>query len=408
MTRLWDNFRRGMAIARIPLVWFQTVTAWLNGMAIVNGRVERTPNGIIIYPNTDGGGLNQPWASAKVSDNTVRVVQGRWLHNLDNGNGILTLNCGANDYLDVAVGNDQYVCAVLSRSSLVDYDDRLKPETASVVAVNSVNTVMYANYGGVVVLGKMTGGEYQQYWYGGDITSDEQVGDEDTRRTSYPDAHSIEKNEYHEYQLSDFIDGTASGDLTSQDRVVIRFAENTLLRVKYATPKNITDASGAAGGTMPPSAHTHDADDLTIAHSNLTDVVSQTVGDDHRGGRTAATAISSGHPYIHANGDSTRNAMPGVIGDSSGGESIEPSGKVLHAGPGGTNKAIDWGSRKLIGIAPAPTWECSYANFHVSDGTKSFKHGSDTGFTDSRTFTQVFDDGTSVKLRYAGGLVVPA
>jgi len=59
-----------------------------------------------------------------------------------------------------------------------------------------------------------------------------------------------------------------------------------------------------------------DAGDISadILHSGISDVDDQTVGDDHRGNRTAASAINEGgvdgHPYLHANGDSTRNLMP--------------------------------------------------------------------------------------------------
>jgi hypothetical protein len=55
--RLWEAFRVGMAISAIPLRWYVTVTRWLNNMEIVGGRIERTPEKIIIYPNTDDGFL---------------------------------------------------------------------------------------------------------------------------------------------------------------------------------------------------------------------------------------------------------------------------------------------------------------------------------------------------------------
>jgi hypothetical protein len=80
MSRLWDAFVNGMPIAAIPLRWFRTVTAWLNGMQIVGGRIERTPDGIVIYPNTDG---DIPGASVEFSfrtvsngDNTATMVTG--------------------------------------------------------------------------------------------------------------------------------------------------------------------------------------------------------------------------------------------------------------------------------------------------------------------------------------------
>jgi hypothetical protein len=78
-------------------------------------------------------------------------------------------------------------------------------------------------------------------------------------------------------------------------------------------------------------------------HNLLKDVQDQTVGDDHRGGRDAATGLgeeNDKHPYIHANGDATRNAMDGVIGDSSGGKSIEPDLRSLN-GPSG-DASVFW------------------------------------------------------------------
>ncbi len=60
--RLWNGFKARLALCKIPLSWFQTVTAWLNGMQIEGGRIERTPQGIKIYPGTDGW---QPGESAE-------------------------------------------------------------------------------------------------------------------------------------------------------------------------------------------------------------------------------------------------------------------------------------------------------------------------------------------------------
>jgi hypothetical protein len=89
-------------------------------------------------------------------------------------------------------------------------------------------------------------------------------------------------------------------------------------------------------------------------HATLTDVSAQTVGDDHRGNRTAAAAIAqgspsvNGHPYIHANGDATRNRMTtaAYIGDDSNAKSIWPSGRQLM---NGATVVVDWILRKLSG-----------------------------------------------------------
>jgi hypothetical protein len=88
-----------------------------------------------------------------------------------------------------------------------------------------------------------------------------------------------------------------------------------------------------------------------VNHSSLADVVSQTVGDDHRGNRTAATGIGTParHPYIHANGDATRNAMTdgANIGDKDGVKSVSPSLRQLFLDA--TTVAVDWVLRKLSG-----------------------------------------------------------
>ena len=44
--RLWDGFRNGMPPAGVPLRWFATATAFLNGMSFEDGTVELTPDGI--------------------------------------------------------------------------------------------------------------------------------------------------------------------------------------------------------------------------------------------------------------------------------------------------------------------------------------------------------------------------
>jgi hypothetical protein len=79
-------------------------------------------------------------------------------------------------------------------------------------------------------------------------------------------------------------------------------------------------------------------------------VLTQTTVDDHRGNRTAATGIGSParHPYIHANGNETRNAMTAdaYIGDSSNAKSIWPSGRQLL---NGATVVVDWILRKLSG-----------------------------------------------------------
>ena len=93
-------------------------------------------------------------------------------------------------------------------------------------------------------------------------------------------------------------------------------------------------------------------------HATLSDVVSQNVGDDHRGGRAAGSEVIIvvdetavyGHPYIHANGNETRNAMMSgaYIGDAFNAKSIWPSGRQLM---NGATVVVDWILRKLSGGA---------------------------------------------------------
>jgi len=69
-----------MALARIPLSWFQTVTAWLNGMSIEGGRVEWTPAGIKLYPYTDttppGSGGLYSFQAKQTSPTTISMEPG--------------------------------------------------------------------------------------------------------------------------------------------------------------------------------------------------------------------------------------------------------------------------------------------------------------------------------------------
>jgi hypothetical protein len=91
-------------------------------------------------------------------------------------------------------------------------------------------------------------------------------------------------------------------------------------------------------------------------HATLSDVTAQTVGDDHRGNRTTAAPISegtpavAGHPYIHANGNETRNRMTtaAYIGDNANAKSIWPAGRQLM---NGATVIVDWILRKLSGGA---------------------------------------------------------
>lgn len=86
-----------------------------------------------------------------------------------------------------------------------------------------------------------------------------------------------------------------------------------------------------------------------VNHSALADVVTQTVGDDHRGGRVASgAAYDGGHPYIHCGGNATRNAMDGVIGDSSEVVSIAPDARKLYADAAGVPvETVDYNDCEL-------------------------------------------------------------
>jgi hypothetical protein len=102
----------------------------------------------------------------------------------------------------------------------------------------------------------------------------------------------------------------------------------------------------------------YDPDDPSpLDHSALGDVVDQSVGDDHRGGRTGVTYGEEdedlGHPYIHAVGDATRNAMPGVIGDGDGEESIDPSARTIKTAAGVTSLDASTQGAAIADLTPS-------------------------------------------------------
>jgi len=75
-------------------------------------------------------------------------------------------------------------------------------------------------------------------------------------------------------------------------------------------------------------------------HHNLSGL---TTHDDHNGGRTPVEGTTGKNLYLHPEGDATRNAMPGVIGNADGQISIDPTYRHLHSSYATANEpALDY------------------------------------------------------------------
>jgi len=176
--------------------------------------------------------------------------------------------------------------------------------------------------------------------------------------------------------LYNFKNGTAPGTTTvSSLKFLVRDTSGSYKELAYLDGSHLlgtadlpldhevnTEITGLLGGDYT-DGHWHltlgEYDAITdsiiggiMDHGTMPDVVDQTVGDDHRGNRTGAAGILEGgttaHPYVHANGDETRNSMTSdaYIGDDSNLKSIWPSGRELNDGTTGT---VKWGLRRLSG-----------------------------------------------------------
>jgi hypothetical protein len=412
-----------------------------------------------------------PWRGRKQASGegstTVRVTKGRYTRNADMGNTALTLDCGANEYLDVTVGANEYLSAVIVRDNL-NADPRLSPTSVILKAsTTSDNAAVAATlsgqyYGGHVVIGKNTDSVWEQRWKGGDITDDEDIGDTDDLSWPYRGHayYSIEKYAFMGTdQVRNFSAGTPSGALTEQDLVFVRVPSLTETDTKYATPAEVVAAGGGYTPDnpqpLPPHDHTDDEEGGTLDHKNLADIGASANGgtDDHCGD---AAAIVGEVRYIHAAGTATRNAMSGVIGDGSNVQSIAPTARTLDgesdAGNVGwqiTSEANSdfngWTKGALIvaggvtvkksvkadvvvtrlldasqevfcsGTADVSATRAAIetsggikAGKTIQAGLEGYKCGSSAGITDAGPFILTRSDGTTLNVKLAGGIIVPA
>jgi hypothetical protein len=109
-----------------------------------------------------------------------------------------------------------------------------------------------------------------------------------------------------------------------------------------------------------------------LLHEKLKDILDKTVGDDHAGTRTAASAFETdGHPYIHANGDEERNSMTDTayIGDQGGVKSISASLRQLFSDA--TTVAVADGAPETICRTAASDIEINHCLRNARDSKPS-------------------------------------
>jgi hypothetical protein len=399
--KLKDNYKKDDPICLISADWLNTVARWLNSLTVDNNMRTADPYKLTLY---GGGGdaENYPWRGFAISSGTIRVTKGRYTRNADMGNTALTLDCGANEYLDVTVGANEYLSAVIVRDNL-NADPRLSPTSVILKASTTSDkdavaaTLSGQYYGGHVVIGKNTDSVWAQYWKGGDITDDEDIGDTDDLSWPYRGHayYSIEKYAFMGTdQVRNFSAGTLSGALTEQDLVFVRVPSLSSTDTKYATPAEVVTAGGGYTPDnpqpLPPHDHTDEEEGGTLDHKNLADIGASANGgtDDHCGD---AAAIVGEVRYIHAAGTAARNSMSGPIGDAQGDQSLDADRRMLFDDSGG-NENMSWGG---------------------SDGpcvpaTRAYCHGTAVGITDSGPFILTRSDGTTLNVKLAGGIIVPA
>lgn len=345
--RLMDTVRRERVMAGDGILVKQT-----DGGKVVSAIRQHPPN-------------QAPWFSRQTAANTIRVNKGRWTRNSDLGKWALELDCSTNEYLNANVSNEAYLSAVLTRNNQ-EIDPRLEPDAVRLVVhtdqgKSAVEALIPGGtyYGGHLVLGKMTSGKWTPWYYGGDITDDEDVGDADSvvaaANGGGSKCKSIERTagEYgrfcNEDQVRNFRAGTAAPNpLGEGDRLFIRVIDGTTVDTRYATPADVVESGGGYTTSNPPPLPDHghtdgggDGGDLDEykKHHNLTD---NTSNDDHGpdgSGDGSVVLLSLG-------GDAERNAMSGLIGDSNGDGSIYPNGHQLLVG--GTFCTLDYSDRGAV------------------------------------------------------------
>lgn len=152
--------------------------------------------------------------------------------------------------------------------------------------------------------------------------------------------------------------------------------------------KGDTGATGATGPVGPAG---------TTLHHALTDL---TANDDHNGGSAK---------YIKDNGDATRNAMSGVLGDSSARISVQPDARTLNDQDGAATVA--WGTAdrflQLLWTIRGGNFRVGYNSGGSVDASFVYQHGAHLGKSHDETKKIVLTDadGNAVECVLRGGIL---
>lgn len=261
-------------------------------------------------------------------------------------------------------------------------------------------------------------GRIVDFWAFGDshVTSSDQFTIECSPRTDKA------KNSLQLYDSDSAVVGGAADDVdTAKDALVILNVDGGIRQVKYRDPSSLPYNGPPTGEPWPtPPAPS----DVPKAHSDLTDVANETVDDDHHGKRSKASAMPTvgGHPYLHANGDETRNAMSSGarIGDAASPSkpSMNPAGRLLYDSNG--DYSVDWGMKQLLFRSGMTVytplewsqrylngdWKAQTGDFEVVDGGKVFKHEGHSGKSHPRKVSFVdVETGEAVEGYLRGGII---
>jgi hypothetical protein len=76
MKQLYDKFKVGDPLGRIPSEWLNTVALWLNGMNIVGGKILWNTKGITICPGTGAAGSDWAWNVKLGEGSSVNITPG--------------------------------------------------------------------------------------------------------------------------------------------------------------------------------------------------------------------------------------------------------------------------------------------------------------------------------------------
>jgi hypothetical protein len=389
---LWRNMNR--------------MARWLNGMQLEGGQVIHNENGMRLVPGFSD--VNYPWKVTVTQTGpttySANTQQGRWTRNTDIGNTSLTL---ASPSVEPITDGHYFIAVIYRATNPFSKDARLFPTAIGVTSISATDKASVLalgafaggelatyNYGGHVVLGKLTAGVWAQHWKGGDITDALEIGDGNSLVPTDPHTKTIERcpSGAHEFETQmqnvdaaqaesysvPYIPKNAagSGELAwavidthepspagqslevAIGRAQIRnwqmtptaFAEGThdallgrIITTNEAvllTPDSLpyngppTDMPWPTNPTFPDPPYVPPTDEPWPTNPDDLShhvLIDLEANDDHGGISTAAKGA-----YVQLIGAATRNAMSGVIGDGSGVQSIDPTARTLDGAGGGS------------------------------------------------------------------------